>query len=85
VKLTLTQAQERLARFDGLSIDWTRPAEEAVRVAIDNRMRIIRLPASDVDDIVLTLQAYAAHLSFEEGRKFEAEAMYNRLRRMRGS
>lgn len=74
MKLTLTQAQERLARFDGLAIDWTRPAEEAVRVAIDNHMRIIRLPASDVDDIVLTLQAYAAHLSFEEGKKYEAAA-----------
>lgn len=72
MKLTLTQAQERLARFDGLGIDWTRPAEEACRIAL--AANDFRLRRADIEFIHGTLSGYASHLSFDEGKRFEASA-----------
>lgn len=72
MKLTLTQAQERLARFDGLGIDWTRPAEEACRIAL--AANDFRLRRADIEFIHESLSGYASHLSFREGKAPEAAA-----------
>jgi uncharacterized membrane protein len=77
VKLTLSQAQERVAAFPGLAIDWTRPAEEACRMALV--AGAWRLKRAEVEAIHEALMAYAAHLAFQEGRDFELDAIKGRL------
>lgn len=75
--LTLTQAQERLGAYRDLAIDWTRPAEEACRIAL--AANDLRLRRAEVEAIHETLLAYAAHLSFEEGKAFEVAAVKRSL------
>ena len=75
--LTLSQAQERLAAFPGLAIDWARPAAEACRIAL--AANGFRLRRAEVEAIHEALSAYAAHLSFEAGKAFEAAAVKRAL------
>lgn len=77
MKLTLSQAQERVAAFPGLAIDWAQPASEACRVAL--AANDLRLRRAEVEAIHEVLMAYAAHLSFQEGRDFELDAVKGRL------
>lgn len=77
MKFTLSQAQERVAAFPGLAIDWTRPAPEACRIALT--ANDLRLRRAEVEAIHEALMAYAAHLSFKEGKAFEAAAVKRTL------
>lgn len=77
MKLTLSQAQERLAHYGDLKIDWTRPAEEACRIALASND--FRLRRAEVEAVHEVLMAYAAHLAFQEGRDFELDAIKGRL------
>jgi hypothetical protein len=73
-QVTLSDAQRRIAAVcPGLTIDWARPSEEALRVLL--RASDLCLRRAEVEAVYEALAGLAEHLAFEAGRAFELAAV----------
>jgi hypothetical protein len=78
--MTLSQAEEIVRRLlPGERIDWEHPVQASRDIEIRWRLCFLRCPRPDLDAAIAALDAYAAHLAFEEGREFELAAVKRRL------
>ena len=73
-QVTLSDAQRRIAAVcPGLTIDWARPSEEALRVLL--RASDLCLRRAEVEAVYEALAGLAEHLAFQAGRAFELAAV----------